>query len=746
VKPLAPQPSADRVTEFADLVEQLTARVKAGEAIDLDELAAEHPAHADELRRIVPAMKLLADLSQAPGTGSGAAADAGMSLAEPLGDFLLLREVGRGGMGIVYEAQQRSLNRRVALKVLPFAATMDTKQLQRFKNEALAAATLRHEHIVHVYGVGCERGVHYYAMEFIDGLTLAQVIAGMRANHPASRERQRPEDARPEDATADFPPLADAPGSPTPDTAPAAALTTQFSGPRNRNFYRTAARLIAEAATALEHAHSLGIVHRDVKPANLIVDQSGKLWVTDFGLARFGPDAGLTMTGDLLGTLRYMAPEQALARHGLVDHRADVYSLGATLYELLTLRPALDGTDRRELLNKIAFEEPVAPRKLDRTIPEELETVTLKALAKEPAGRYGTAHGLAEDLRRFLDDRPIQARRPTLAQRARKWSRRHRGVVGAAVCGAVILLATVAALLAVNNAQIRQEQARTKQEKKNAEEARQLAEKRAEEVRQGLARLKGANALLDRGRHFVYAWDWDDAHGAFSQAIQLRPDHVSVWMERADLYTRLGLWDLAAADYAREMELREPDTTIRWYQHAVLRLAIGDEEGCRKTAQVMRERFAGTRTQSFAEETVRSSLLVPDPAVDLARLIALCREALPTSIYSMPYILGTAHYRAGQHDEAIRRFKEGLAVQPPYLNQLSYPVMAMAHHRLGHDKEARQFFEKATAWIEKANERPFALEDWLDSYYWWGERVEVEHLRREAEALLKTAPQDKPEK
>src|SRR5207244_329478 len=149
-------------------------------------------------------------------------------------------------------------------------------------------------------------------------------------------------------------------------------------GPKGREFYRTAARLIAEAADALEHAHSVGIVHRDVKPGNLMVDAAGKLWVTDFGLARFGPDAGLTMSGDLLGTLRYMAPEQALARHGLVDHRADIYGLGATLYELLTLRPAVGASDRADALRQIAFEEPAAPRKLEKRIPVELETITLK--------------------------------------------------------------------------------------------------------------------------------------------------------------------------------------------------------------------------------------------------------------------------------------------------------------------------------------------------------------------------------
>src|SRR6516165_9463760 len=148
--------------------------------------------------------------------------------------------------------------------------------------------------------------------------------------------------------------------------------------------YRRVAELVAQAADALEYAHSLGVVHRDVKPANLLLDDGGRLWITDFGLARFGPDAGLTMSGDLLGTLRYMSPEQALARHGLVDHRTDVYSLGATLYELLTLHPAADGASKEEVLHRLAFEEPVAPRKLDRSIPAELETVTLKALAKDP--------------------------------------------------------------------------------------------------------------------------------------------------------------------------------------------------------------------------------------------------------------------------------------------------------------------------------------------------------------------------
>ena len=261
-----------------------------------------------------------------------------------LGDFRIIRQVGHGGMGVVYEAEQISLGRRVALKVLPFAATMHSKQLQRFHNEARAAASLHHEHIVPVYAVGCERGVHYYAMQFIDGHTLADMIT----------VRCGPTNPSLGVATPECKPGADAP--PTP---PVAALSTRPDLATGRAAFRQAADWIAQAADALEYAHSLGIVHRDVKPGNLMVDADGKLWVADFGLARFGPDAGLTMTGDLLGTLRYMAAEQALAKHGLADHRVDVYGLGATLYELLTGKPAVGGTDKADIFRCMAFEEPI---------------------------------------------------------------------------------------------------------------------------------------------------------------------------------------------------------------------------------------------------------------------------------------------------------------------------------------------------------------------------------------------------
>jgi tetratricopeptide (TPR) repeat protein len=269
-------------------------------------------------------------------------------------------------------------------------------------------------------------------MQFIEGQTLAALIADLR--HA---------DGRPAQAEAQ-PTTPHVPGQPAPsaETAPRAAASTERAR-LGRVHFRRVAEGGVQAAEALDHAHALGIVHRDIKPANLLVDGRGGLWVTDFGLAHIQSDARLTMTGDLVGTLRYMSPEQALAKRVVVDHRTDVYSLGATLYELLTLEPAFTGNDRQELLRQIAFEEPKAPRRVDKAIPAELETVVLKAMEKNPAERYATAKELADDLRRWLADEPIRARPAGLVRRLGKWGRRHPRVM-AAVMAALMAAGLVA--------------------------------------------------------------------------------------------------------------------------------------------------------------------------------------------------------------------------------------------------------------------------------------------------------------
>jgi serine/threonine protein kinase len=408
-----------------------------------------------------------------------------------LGDFRLVREIGRGGMGVVYEAEQISLRRRVALKVLPFAATLDARQLQRFENEARAAAGLHHGNIVPVFAVGCERGVHYYAMQLIDGLTLAALIVRLRQAHE-EKARDTLQVGR----------------SATADTAMAAASLTPGSI-GTRAFFRTVAALGVQAAEALEYAHQMGVVHRDVKPANLLLDGRGNLWVTDFGLARFSANPGMTGPGDLVGTLRYMSPEQAAGKP-VIDPRSDVYSLGATLYEVLTQRPAFPGRDKNECLRQILEEEPPALRGLNPSLPVELETIVLKAMAKHPEDRYTSAKDLADDLKRFLDDKPVQARRPGLRERAAKWARRHRRVVAAAVLGLVaavlVLSATTwriaraeATALAANE-ELKAEEERTQAALAQEAEQRGKAERNYREARKVLDYLTrlGVEELADK--------------------------------------------------------------------------------------------------------------------------------------------------------------------------------------------------------------------------------------------------------
>ncbi|HEV3007265.1 MAG TPA: serine/threonine-protein kinase, partial [Pirellulales bacterium] len=264
-----------------------------------------------------------------------------------LGDFQIIRELGRGGMAVVYEALQLSLGRRVALKVLPFAATFDARQLQRFKNEAQAAALLHHTNIVPIYAVGCERGVHFYAMQLIEGQSLAVLIRQLRVQaglapgaaegKSASQHSQSSQAPGGEVLALELEATDSYLGGPS--RSPSAASATD-QGPdhharstsnltvsitaggsrRGDTYFHKAARLMVQAADALEHAHQLGIVHRDIKPANLLVNTAGTLWVADFGLAQFQADVGLTRTGDMLGTFRYMSPKQAGGQRTALDH------------------------------------------------------------------------------------------------------------------------------------------------------------------------------------------------------------------------------------------------------------------------------------------------------------------------------------------------------------------------------------------------------------------------------------------
>ena len=346
-------------------------------------------------------------------------------LNRQLGDFRLIRPIGRGGMGVVYEAEQVSLGRRVAVKVLPLAAVLDATQIQRFRNEAAAAASLEHENIVGVYYVGCDRNVHYYAMQLVDGPSLAGVLTELQADQSGQPTEERTGNV-----------------STQRSTQAVTTLTTQ-NRHATEEYCENVARMAIQVSEGLNHAHQMGIIHRDIKPSNLLLDSKGKLWIADFGLAHIASQSQLTLSGDLIGTLRYMSPEQA-AGDAALDHRIDIYSLGISLYELLTLRPAFAGADQRQILRNVIEQQPVAPRAVRREISRDLETIVLRCVEKDPADRYATSAELADDLRRFLDRRPIRARRPSVLTHTSRWIRRHTIAVAISI---VVLVFFVGGLI-----------------------------------------------------------------------------------------------------------------------------------------------------------------------------------------------------------------------------------------------------------------------------------------------------------
>ena len=436
-----------------------------------------------------------------------------------LGDFQIVRRIGQGGMGVVYEAVQESLGRHVALKLLPAEALLDPKKLERFRREAKSAAKLHHTNIVPVFGTGEADGRHFYAMQFISGHPLDAVIDEMnrlkRVPAPAGESTRTVErelsavaaalatgtfavaavDATPTVTHApmraeDSPPTvthtSKSPGD-SPSATPVPSATSDAAGPSRsltggRSYWAAVARIGAQVADALAYAHKQGVLHRDIKPANLLLDPVGCVWVTDFGLAKSTDAEDLTHAGDIVGTLRYMAPERF---DGQGDHRADVYALGLTLYELLTLTPAFAAENRAKLVEQVLAASPPRPRSIVTTIPRDLETVILKAIARDPAMRYQSAGELAEDLRRFIEDRPIRARRASSAEQAWRWCRRNPAV--ASLVTAVLLVfaaGAAAATFFAMQAERKERDART--EAGRADGERDRANAKSDELRESL--------------------------------------------------------------------------------------------------------------------------------------------------------------------------------------------------------------------------------------------------------------------
>lgn len=456
---LIPGLTADQQERLTQVLDQFLRRLEAGERPNPDELAAAHPDLAEHLRRYIGSLRSLQDAAG----GFGMPIDfANASDGQKLGDFRLIREIGRGGMAVVYEATQISIGRLVALKVLPLAAMLDSKQIARFRNEAQALGQLEHPHIVPIYAVGEDRGTHFFAMRLIEGIGLDGVIDTLRGDCPA----------------------------PEPNSSAAQALS-QLST-RRPLWFQQVACLTVPIAQALHAAHELGVVHRDIKPSNLLIDRGGKPWVADFGLARWQAEAPLTKTGDIVGTIRYMSPEQARGGAVPIDHRTDVYSLGITLYELVTLHQAFDDANGPQLLAQIQNEGPPPPSKIAPDIPPDLENVILKAIAPSRDDRYATAQEFAEDLQRFLSGKPTVARAATLSERLGKSVRRHwQAAISVAGGLLVITLASLAATGLIYQEKVKKDAALA-ESNRNFQKAREVVDRLGAQLADQLAAVPGA--------------------------------------------------------------------------------------------------------------------------------------------------------------------------------------------------------------------------------------------------------------
>lgn len=415
--------------------------------------------------------------------GDGAASRvSGATPPAKLGDFRIIREIGRGGMGVVYEAEQESLGRHVALKVLSGSAVASRTQQSRFEREAKAAAKLHHTNIVPVFGVGQADGHHFYIMQYISGLALDDVLAEVRFQQQNKSRSSDPNSADSEQSAGNtmsatvarsmFSGRFDNPDfsvdsdnavadsaesqnvddstefkSTSVDSSLSIALPGGTSEPSDSShgesgYWMSVARIGVQVAEALAYAHSQGIIHRDIKPANLLLDMAGTIWVADFGLASLEDHQNLTRTGDIIGTLRYMPPESFSGKR---DPRGDIYSLGLTLYEMVAMQPAIRSNDRNQTLKLAVEAQHTRLNQINSQIPRDLQTIIHKAISREPELRYQSAEGFSQDLHRYLRDEPIHARQAAASERLIRWARRNPVVSSLSTACVILLLSLVGA-------------------------------------------------------------------------------------------------------------------------------------------------------------------------------------------------------------------------------------------------------------------------------------------------------------
>ncbi len=696
--------------EAEQLLEECIDRLNAGDRLDLAKIDREHPEVGPEVIRQLKAFEGTAD-------DSAAALPLGT-----LGDYKLLRQIGRGGMGIVYEAWEGSMDRRVALKVLPAGIAADDRAVTRFIQEARVAGKLNHPSVVSVYGMGVKEQIPYYAMDFVEGETLAQIVARLKDLEPEAE--------------------------------------TPFGHKDGAGYFESLARAFADVADGLQHAHSKKIIHRDIKPSNLILDREGRLRILDFGLARLEGQESLTISGDVVGTPQYMSPEQARRKKITIDHRTDVYSLGATLYEMLTLRPPFRGKDHAETPSQIIERDPPKPSGINPRIPPDFETIVLKCLRKEAGVRYGTAEALGQDLRRFARGDAIEASPQGGWERALRRVRRHRWRIAAGMVVAAVLAGAGWLLLdrlgrerewrervhgeRVVSAALRLELA---SQLWNASsnlgglghlvEAMELPGAPAiDPAELALKELEEASALVPgrpdvryhRARALVLLGRYEDARQALEPLLELRPSFVPALNLLADLHGRTGEADRAAELFRQAEQLATGGWSRAWleawrgwregkpgeaaaaYTRLLAECARGHEPflGCGLAARLSRGSayLQAGEPMKAARDFAMAHALAPD-AVEPALLEASAWNALGRTADAAK-LLEETYERSSEKDEVALiaanqcldlRDEKGMHA---WLERVSVPsvrelIRSQSLFQLGHIEAAEQAARKAVS-------------------------------------------------
>jgi len=576
-----------------------------------------------------------------------------------LGDFEVLREIGRGGMGVVYEARQTSLNRKVALKVLGPGLGLTPRAVVRFRREAEAAARLHHTNIVPIYATGEDGGTHYYAMELVEGPSLDRVIRGIRATRKDPGSPEMPGDAGSTSSwsgsgsspTWVAQTIAYDPGSGHGSSSGGSSTPAPAGG-----YFDTVARLIAEVADALDYAHHQGVIHRDIKPSNLLLSPAGRLSINDFGLARILEEPGMTVSGEFVGSPMYMSPEQVTAGRAPLDHRTDIYSLGATLYECLTLEPPFPGERRDQVLAQILHKDPRPPRRMNRKIPLDLETICLKAMEKDPDRRYSSAGKMAEDLRRFLNRFAISARRAGPIRRAAKWVRRNRAL--ASMIGCAVLLAVFVGVFAL---QVRVTEERLAAEKRQNAIDRALLIVTSGDLEGSESAIVEAEALgaspgwirMVRGQLALHRGDTGKAIEHLKVAVEIFPRSVAAQSMLAEAYSRDGRLD----EYEKIFLLLEkiPPLTPDDYLFKGMAESIMDpRRGLKTLGEAIHQRNSPIARRLRGDVCAHVALDTTDP--EMARLALEDANAARAMMPENPVVLATdlwAHLVAAEVYRAV---------------------------------------------------------------------------------------------